>query len=179
MALGILLTVVSVYLIGAQDMLFHKPTLIDAVSKEGLKLHDILYTQDNPEGDDKWTLEAEEVDFSKDRQFMSFNNFLLTLETKDRPSFKLKGNKGEYNRSTGVIKFWGNLRGRTDNGYWIITDSMIYKNKERYLTSEAPVKLIGPFFSVEGLGFDFHVEKRSLRVKTRVTTSIDKRTLLL
>lgn len=179
MALGILLVVVSVYLVGAQDMLFHKPTLIDAVAKEGLKLKDILYTQDNPEGNDRWTLEAEEVAFSKDRQFMSFNNFLLTLETKDRPSFKLEGNKGEYDRNTGVINLWGNLKGRTDNGYRIITDHMIYKNKEGCLTSEAPVKLIGPFFSVKGLGFDFHVEKRSLRIKTQVTTSIDKGTLLL
>lgn len=178
-ALGILLIVVSVYLIGAQDMLFHKPTLIDAVTKEGLKLQDILYTQNNPEEDNKWTLEAKEVAFSKDRQFMSFNNFLLTLETKDRPSFKLKGNKGEYDRNTGVLNLWGDLRGHTDNGYKIITDHMIYKNKEGYLTSEAAVKLIGPFFSVEGLGFDFHVEKRSLRVKTQVTTSIAKGTLLL
>ena len=179
LALGILLTVVSVYLIGAQDMLFHKPTLVDVVSKEGLKLQDIHYTQDNPEGDAKWTLDAEEVAFSKDRQFMSFNDFTLKLETKDRPSIELRGKRGEYNRNTGVINLSGDLKGHTNNGYRIITDHMSYKNKEGYLTSEAPVKIIGPFFTVEGLGFYFHIEKRSLRIKTRVTTSIDKGTLVL
>lgn len=179
MALGILLTVVGFYLIGAQDMLFHRPTLIDAVFQEGLKLQDIHYTQNDPEGDSKWTLDAEEVAFSKDRQFMSFNNFILKLETKERPSIELKGKRGEYNRNTGIINLWGDLKGRTNNGYQIITDHMTYKNKEGYLTSEAPVKIIGPFFSVEGLGFYFHIEKRSLKIKTRVTTSIDKGTLIL
>ena len=179
LALGILLTVVGFYLTGAKDMLFHAPTLVDAVSHDGLKLQDIRYTQDNPEGDAKWVLDAEEVAFSKDRQFMSFNNFILKLETKDRPSFNLKGNKGEYNRSTGIINLWGDLKGHTDNGYKIFTDHMIFKNKEGYLTSDAPVKIIGPFFSVEGLGFYFHIEKRSLRIHTQVTTSIDKGTLRL
>jgi LPS export ABC transporter protein LptC len=177
--LGILLSVIGFYLLGAQDMLRHKPGLIDAVTQEGLKLKDIRYTQDHPDGNTKWTLDAEEVSFSKDRQFMSFNNFLLKLETKDRPTIELRGKRGEYDRTTGVINLWGALRGRTDNGYRIITDHMIYKNKEGYLTSEAPVKIIGPFFSVEGLGFDFYIEKRSLRIKTQVTTSIEKGTLVL
>jgi LPS export ABC transporter protein LptC len=178
LALGTLLTVVGFYLTGAQDMLFRKPTLVDAASQEGLKLQDIRYTQNNPEGDSKWTLDAERVAFSKDRQFMSFNNFTLKLETKDRPSINLKGERGEYDRNTGVINLWGDLKGRTNNGYEIFTDRMIYKNKEGYLTSDAPVKITGPFFSVEGFGFYFHIEKRSLRIRTQVTTSIDKGTLL-
>jgi len=179
LALGILLTVVGFYLSGTQDMLFHTPTLVDAVSQEGLKLQDIRYTQNNPEGDAKWVLDAEEVAFSKDRQFMSFNNFILKLETKDRPSIYLKGKRGEYDRNTGIINLWGDLKGHTNNGYKIFTDHMIFKNKEGYLSSEASVKITGPFFSVEGLGFDFHIEKRSLRIHTQVTTSIDKGTLLL
>ena len=177
--LGVLLGVIGFYLTGAQDMLPHKPALVDAVTREGLKLKDIRYVQDHPEGNAKWTLDAEEVSFSKDRQFMSFNNFILNLETKDRPSVELKGKRGEYDRKTGVINLWGALKGHTDNGYQIITDHMIYKNKEGYLTSEAPVKIIGPFFSVEGLGFDFYIEKKYLRIKTQVTTSIEKGNLVL
>ena len=177
--LGALLGVIGFYLIGAQDMLLHKPALIDAVAHEGLSLKDIRYTQDHPEGNAKWTLDAEAVSFSKDKQFMSFTNFLLNLETKDRPSVELKGKRGEYDRKTGVINLWGDLKGHTDNGYQIFTDHMIYKNKEGYLTSEAPVKIIGPFFSVEGLGFDFYIEKKYLRIKTQVTTSIEKGNLVL
>ena len=177
--LGILLGVVGFYIFGAKDMLLHKPTLVDAVSHEGLKLKDIRYTQNQPEGNAKWTLDAAEVSFSKDKQFMSFNDFLLKLETEDRPSIELRGKRGEYDRKTGVINLWGALNGRTNNGYRIITDHMIYKNKEGYLTSEAPVKIIGPFFSIEGLGFDFFIEKKSLRVKTQVTTSIEEGTLVL
>ena len=179
LALGILLAVVGFYLTGAKDMLLHAPALVDAVFKEGLKLQDIRHTQNNPEGDAKWILDAEEVAFSKDRQFMSFKNFILKLETKDRPSINLKGKRGEYNRNTGIINIWGDLEGHTKNGYKIFTDHMIFKNKEGYLTSEAPVKITGPFFSVEGFGFSFHIEKRSLRIHTQVTTSIDRGTLLL
>jgi LPS export ABC transporter protein LptC len=179
LALGILLTVVGFYLTGAKDMLFHAPTLVDAISHDGIKLQDIRYTQNTPEGDAKWVLDAEEVAFSKDRQFMSFNNFILKLETKDRPSINLKGKKGEYDMNTGIVNLWGDLRGHTNNGYKIFTDHMIFKNKERSLTSDAPVKITGPFFSVEGFGFSFHIEKRSLRIHTQVTTSIDRGTLLL
>ena len=177
--LGILLSVVGFYLFTAKDLLLHTPALVDAVSHEGLELRDIHYTQDYPEGNAKWTLDAEEVSFSKDKQFMTFYNFHLKLDTKDRPSIELKGQRGKYDRNTGVINLWGALRGRTNDGYRIITDHLIYKNKEGYLSSEAPVKIIGPFFSVEGLGFDFYIEKRSLRIKTQVTTSIEKGTLVL
>ena len=49
-AIGGLLIVVCLYLINARNEIIQKPAFSDVVSDEGVKLKDIHYTQDNPDG---------------------------------------------------------------------------------------------------------------------------------
>ena len=179
LGIGILLSVVGFYLIGAHGKFLAKPLMGGILSREGIRLADIRYTQENPDQGIKWTLDAKEVFFSKDRKFMSFNNFLLNVESRDRPSIKLKGKTGDYDTQSGVINLRGDLQGDTENGYRIMTENMTYKNKEGYIRTDAPVKITGPFFSVEGQGLSFNLEKRILKINKNVTTALDKEALIL
>jgi LPS export ABC transporter protein LptC len=174
LGIGVLLTVVGFYLFGAQGRFLAKPILGDILSKEGIRLADIHYTQDNPDQGTKWVLDAEEVTFSKDRKFMSFNNFLLNVESKDRPSIKLKGKTGDYDTRSGVINLRGDLQGDTENGYRIMTEQMTYKNKDGFLKTDKPVKIVGPLFSVEGTGLLFNLEKKTLKINRDVITVLKK-----
>ena len=80
-------------------------------TEEGVKLKNIHYTQKDPEKNLTWLLDAKEVTFSEDRQVMTFRNFKLRLESKDRPAIELQGKRGDYNKKTEIITLHGDLLG--------------------------------------------------------------------
>ena len=177
--MGILLVVVSYYLIKGRHEILQGRILTDILSEEGIKLENISYTQTSPDEGVKWSLDAKEVKFSKDRQFISFSDFRLKLEPENRPSVELEGKRGDYDKNSGEINLHGDLQGYTNNGYKIITQHILYKQKEGFLRTEEPVKITGPFFSIAGRGLYFNLEKETLRIMSGVTTSIDSESFIL
>ncbi|MGD9034131.1 MAG: LPS export ABC transporter periplasmic protein LptC [Desulfobacteraceae bacterium] len=179
LGIAILLVVVALYMIGAQKELVKESLLPDIVGEEGLKLKNVSYAQDDPNKGMKWTLDAKEVKFSKDKTFISFKKFRLKLRPQNRPTVELNGERGEYDRNSGEINLHGDLQASTDNGYQIITEHILYKEKEGYLKTEEPVRILGPFFSVAGRGLYYNLEKETLRIYSDVTTRINKESLIL
>jgi len=177
LGIGILALVVGFYLMGGQNEIAQKLLLVDEVLEEGVKLKDIHYTQNNPDEGLKWNLDAEEIKISKDRQFISFKSFRLRLEPENRPPFELEGRRGEYDKSSGELNLHGDLRGYSHNGYRIVTEHIIYKHREGYLKTEAPVKITGPFFSVEGRGLYYNLDREILKIDADVTTLLDNEAL--
>ena len=171
--IAILIIVVSFYLIKAKDEIIKAPILAKFDSEEGLKLNNIHYTQDDPDKGVKWTLDAKEVKFSKDRQSFSFRNFLLKLEPENKPSMELTGENGDYDKNSGEINLRGDLKGSTDNGYRIFANHILYQQKEGYLKTEEPVIINGPFFSINGQGFHVNLNQETLRITSDVTTRIN------
>jgi LPS export ABC transporter protein LptC len=146
----------------------------DATSEKGLKLQDIHYSQDNPDDRVKWFLDAKEATLSDDRQVVSFHSFKLRLEPVDKPRMELEGQKGSFHRNSGEIHLQGGLRGSTDDGYRIVTESAVYNQKKGSLETNDPVKLSGPFFSLEGQGLRLNIERETLLIPSDVTTMIEK-----
>ena len=179
LGIGILLLVAALYMMGAQKVIMKEALLADIVGEEGLKLKNISYAQNDPDQGMKWTLDAKEVKISKDKTFISFKDFQLKLKPQDRPWVELKGKRGDYDTNSGEINLHGDLQAHTDNGYRIITDHILYKEKEGYLKTEEPVRIFGPFFSVAGRGLYFNPEKETLRIFSNVTTRITKDSLIL
>jgi LPS export ABC transporter protein LptC len=179
MGIGLLLAVVGFYLVQAQKEALKKFVPFEVHFDEGLKLENIHYTQDDPDDKVKWVLDATEVTFTKDKRFVHFKDFRLKLEPENRPSLEFEGLKGVYDKKAGTMTLNGNLRGRTDHGYSIVTEGAVYRQKKGDIESDDRVKITGPFFSVEGQGLYFNVEKEILVIRSRVTTSIDDKALIL
>jgi len=179
MGIGMLLIVIGFYLIEFQNEMVQMPMLTDHNSGEGIRLKDIHYTQTNPAEGVKWVLDAQGVEFSKDRQSFSFRNFRLKLEPKNSPVIELEGENGDYDKTAGEINLYGDLQGYTDNGYRIISEHVTFKNKEGSLQTDEPVKIIGPFFSADGQGLYFNMERETLIINSNITTLIDKKALVL
>jgi len=173
------LVVIGFYLIKARYENVEDLIVTDLISEEGLRLKNIHYIQNNPDESMKWVLDAKEVRFSKDRQHISFKNFRLKLEPEHRPSIELEGRGGNYNKGSSEISLRGDLHAYTDDGYRIITEHILYRQKEGYLKTEEPVKIIGPFFSVTGRGLYFNLEKETLRIMSDVTTLIKRKSFVL
>lgn len=141
---------------------------------EGVKLKDIHYTHEDPDEDMKWVLDAAEVTFSQDQNHISFHDFKLQLEPKDRPRLIVTGVKGDYTRNEGVIRLWGDLDAQSADGYRFQTDQMVINEKERKLRSDRPVKVLGPFFTVFGTGIIGDWENKTVKILSDVTTTIDE-----
>ena len=166
-------------MIGTQRQVVKEYLFSDIAAGEGLKLKNIHYTQNSPDEGLKWILDADEVRFSKDRSYFSFRKFRLKLEPENRPVVELEGKSGEYNKDSGEINLRGDLRGYTNNGYRIITEHLLYNQKEGYLKTEETVQIFGPFFSISGRGLFFNLQKETLKILSDATTRIIKGSLLL
>jgi len=170
--LGLLLAVVAAYLIGAKWVGRGAALLDDVVSREGVQLNEIHYTQDDPERGLRWILDAESVRFSRDQRFVHFSRFLLTVEPKEGAWVKLKGDEGDYSRDTGEIEIRGAIKGETGDGYRLLTEHLLIDEGKKTVRTDAPVQLEGPFFSVEGKGLFFDLNQERVQILSEVTTHI-------
>jgi LPS export ABC transporter protein LptC len=175
MGISVIVIIIGFFLFGEKKEAGENPLFDGTNPDKGLKLKDIHYTQDDPDEKVKWTLDAVEVVYSKDGQFFSFKDFFLKLEPEGKPVIELQGKKGEYDRSSGEIDLQGDIKGTTDNGYRILTDHIRYNMPEGEVTSDKPVKITGPAFSISGNALFFDVEKELLRIISGVTTSVLER----
>ena len=174
LGLGILLTVVSFYLVKSGKKVIRETLVEDIMPGEGHQATDIHYAQNNPDKGMTWALEAKEMRSSGDKNSIAFNEFRLKVTPKDRPLIELTGARGDYSRDSGEINLWGNLEGFSGNGFKIFTDHILINEKSRQLTSDKPIKILGPFFSVDGRGLFVDLETETLNILTDVTAVINK-----
>ena len=76
------------------------------------------------------------------------------------------------------MNLWGNLEGVSGNGFKIVTDHILINEKRRQLSTDRPVKIIGPYFSVHGRGLFVDLEKETLKIHTNVTAVINNDPLI-
>jgi LPS export ABC transporter protein LptC len=171
----LLLLVAALYMFGAQESIVEEPKSTDTVMEKGVDLLEkISFSGGDPERGEKWVLSAKKVRVSDDQTVYSGIDFGFKLELRDGTHIELKGDKADYDSSRGEIFLQGGLNGQTSKGYRIVTDHLLYKEKNGYLVTDAPVKIFGPFLSVSGRGLYFNPEEEILRVLSDVTTLIDR-----
>lgn len=146
---------------------------------EGMRLEDIHYSHADPDSKTTWLMDAVEVTFSMDRRFMSFRDFRLKVQPQDRPRLELTGQRGDYDTETGTMVLKGDLKGKTDNGYTFETEYAVYNQKKGDLETHEPVAITGPFFSIQGRGLSFDVNRETLKIHSEVTTRIKDRSWVL
>lgn len=176
--LGILLALVGFYFVEAGRGKIQNSIIEEVTSGQGLKLNDIHLTQDDLEDKIKWVLDAKEVKISKDRSTLLFRDFLLKLEPEDRPFVRLKGNRGNYDRNSGVVNLWGELEAHSENGYRLFTEHLRFDEKKSFLRTDDPVEIIGPFFSIKGQGLALDLKKESMKILSDVTTIMERETFI-
>jgi LPS export ABC transporter protein LptC len=178
LGLGLLVALVAFYLTKSAEEIAPEPVAQGIMSGEGLQLKDIHYTHDDPYERLKWVMDAKEVKFSEDRSLIIFHDFQLKLDPEKRKVFNLKGKKGEYSRDSGKLKLWGNLEGTSEDGYRINTEYVLINEKNGQVRTDKPVKIFGPFFSIEGNGLLVDLEKDSFKVLSDVITIVEKEPLI-
>ncbi|RLB33289.1 MAG: LPS export ABC transporter periplasmic protein LptC, partial [Deltaproteobacteria bacterium] len=62
--------------------------------------------------------------------------------------------------------------GRTGNGYRVFAERLLVNEKEGRMSSDGPIRIEGPFFSIRGIGLEVDLNRKTLRVLSEVTTRI-------
>ena len=171
--LVLLLGAAGIYVVKAGKRLIQEPIVQEVLSGEGLKLKDIHYTQDDPDKGLKWVLDAKEVSLSEDGSSVLFQDFKLRLEPEDRAFVTLNGKRGDYSRDSGVIKLWGDLEAVSGEGYRVLTDHAQYDENAGLLSTDADVKIFGPFFTVSGRGLEVDLSRETLKILASVKTVVE------
>jgi LPS export ABC transporter protein LptC len=173
LGLGALLLITAFYLAKSGKELVKTTALLkDMVSGEGLKLKDIHYRQNDPEDKIKWLLDAEEVRLSEDKKVVRFYGFDLMVEPEAKPGFKLSGKRGNYFKDTNQIELWGELKGLYGNDYQIFTEYLLVSDNFGRLSTDRPVRISGPFFTVKGQGLVADLPNETIRILSDVTTTL-------
>lgn len=174
-----ILLIAAYYIINARSGEIKESLVSQLIPEEGIKLENIHYIQHNPEEGMKWTLDAQEVTFSKDRQHISFKDFHLRLEPENRAPVELLGQEGKYSKPLDEIQLWGKVRGVFEDGYQVDTERLLYQQREGTLKSDDYVQIAGPFFSVKGKGLRLDLKRKILLVQSDVKTVVNRKTLTL
>jgi LPS export ABC transporter protein LptC len=177
LGLGLMILVISFYILRFENIKVGEAVLEKITPGEGLKLEDIEYKQDDPGKGIKWILHAKEVNLTDNNKFVTFRDFKLRLDPENRPSFSLKGEKGEYSRDSGNIQLEGALEGVSDNGYTVQAEKVSIDENTGKMSSREPVKIFGSSFLIEGLGFTVDLKSETIKILSDVTTKIEKRLL--
>ncbi|MEE4353767.1 MAG: LPS export ABC transporter periplasmic protein LptC [Desulfatiglans sp.] len=177
-ALGLLLSLAAFYIVKNGYRLSTDVVENAITGGEGLKLKDIHYTHNDPREGVKWILDAKEVKLSGDKKNIFFTDFFLTVESENRASIKVKGKRGSYSQDSGEINLWEDLEGFSEDGYRIVTEYLMVNEKAGHVSTDKPVKIYGPFFSVAGTGLFFDLSSERLKVLSDVTTTITKEVLI-
>lgn len=172
LGVGILLAVVAIYLVKSDMTVVRETIFEEMLPEEGLVIKGFQYNQENPDKGVTWALDAGEMRSSGNNNLISFSQFRLTLKAKDRPSFELKGEKGNYSRESGEIILEGDLKGVSEDGYRLVTDQILINEKLGQIRTERPVKISGPSFSIEGLGMFMDLKKETLKILSDVTSTL-------
>ena len=169
-ALGIICLTVAVYVVRGVKHLPKDTDFSRLLPKEGVRLRQVHYSQGDINKDISWKLDAKEVKLSGDNNIVFFRQFHLTVEPKNRPKVQLKGNNGQYCRETGIVQMWGDLKLNSEDGYSAKSEHLSFDQNSGLLTTDDPIEISGPSFTVTGKGLFLDLKKKTLKVRSNVTT---------
>jgi len=152
-----LLMIAAFFLFKVPHLVMVSSTTSNLVPGESLKVSDVKYSQDYKNGEG---------------EIVALKDVFLKLDSVEKNSFTIKGNEGDYFRESGKIILKGDVIGRSANGYQIETSLLIYSQKDESVETDQPIRVVGPFFRVEGDGLYIDLKTKKFMVKENVCTTV-------
>jgi len=136
------------------------------------------YTQEDLAKGIKYTLDAEKGQVSENQPVYELKGIRIRMESKDRPPLTLTCQEGKLDRNTDVINLKGHILVESEDQYRLLTEQLTYDMKGEQLTTDQPIRLEGPFFTMEGRGLLIDVKKETYKIQKHIKTVINNRSLL-
>ena len=133
-----------------------------------LALQDINYTHSEA-GVARWRLVAKQVQHRAEQQGMVVADLQLTFfDPAGVEQGKLTARNGQVNADFSVVEVRGEVQIVSRNGYTLQTDHLTYRQEDRSIRTDAPVRLVSKSMQLDGVGMTVDLATQRLQVHDKV-----------
>ena len=138
-----------------------------------LSLQKIHYTETR-DGVRHWTLVADSAAHSVGEGATRLENVRVTFYGAEGVGdVVMTARRGEFNSDRGEVEAIGDVVIQSPQGYAIHTERLQYRQQERLIRTEEPVRLESRTMQVTGRGMRFNIDDRKLTLLSTVTALIE------
>jgi len=133
-----------------------------------LALQDINYTHSEA-GVARWRLVAKQVQHRAEQQGMVVADLQLTFfDPAGVEQGKLTARNGQVNADFSVVEVRGEVQIVSRSGYTLETDHLTYRQEDRSIRTDAPVRLVSKSMQLDGVGMTVDLATQRLQVHDKV-----------
>lgn len=136
-----------------------------------MKLTDMEYTE-MQEGKRLWALKASEATYHQAERKTALKAVHLTFFLDDGSEAYLESKDGALYAGTRNIELWNDVKATFPRGFELASDRAYYEHQRSMLTSEAPIEVKGPEFSLTGQRWEFRIHERVGMVEGNVRARV-------
>jgi LPS export ABC transporter protein LptC len=118
-----------------------------------------------------WELKAEEVEYQKDRNLVSFKKVTILYFPKEDKPLSLVGNRGQLNTQSKDIYIEGEVVIASEAGYELKAPALHYEDEKREVWTDGQVTFKGPQILMEGHGATMKLDSQKLFIKRKAKTT--------
>lgn len=142
-------------------------------SEIDLSLKEIRYTETR-DGERRWTLTADAAAHALADGTTRIENIrMIFYDVKGMGDLTLTARQGEMKAEGGEIMVRGEVVITSPNGYAFYTDNLQYREAERQVATEAPVRIVSKTMEVTGAGMRLNVRDRTFEILSSVRARIE------
>jgi LPS export ABC transporter protein LptC len=131
-------------------------------------LQDIDYTHTEG-GLARWRLVARQVEHRAAEKSTVVSEPRLTFFAADgSEQGTLKARTGRVNADFSVVEVQGGVEIVSHDGYTLQTDHLTYRQQDRTIHTDAPIRLVSTKLKLDGVGLELNLDTRRLRIPARV-----------
>ena len=124
-------------------------------------------------GDTTWDLTAETMALYEDGNQARLRGVRLVVRASGGREYTLTAEAGTMDMQTKNVEVWGQEQDVvivTNDGYRFFSPRLYWNEKERTVTTDEPIRLVGPQLEVRGRGLVVHVETQHVEILKDVRT---------
>lgn len=130
-------------------------------------LQDINYTHTEG-GVSRWRLAAKQVEHRAAEKVTALRDLQVTFyDVKGAELGTLKARNGQVDADYSVVEVRDQVE-VISGGYTLQTDYLTYRQQERSIHTDAPVRLVSAGLKLDGVGLELDLDTRRLRIPARV-----------
>jgi LPS export ABC transporter protein LptC len=125
------------------------------------------------QGRTRYTVEADTARHYEQQQQTFLNKVTVVFFQNDGGKITLAADEGSIDHASKNMEARGNVRVNYNDTYELTTAHLFYDNAKDIIFTPDPVLIVGRGLTVRGVGASLEVEKRSMRVLSRVDTRLE------
>jgi len=139
-----------------------------------LEVTGVSFGYTNKNNEKEWELKAAKARYFKDQKLVKLEDIEVILYRPNNQTYKLSGKYGELNIDTQNITVQGEVKGTLPNNTQIATESFLYDNAKRIVTTSDKVIITRERSYMEGVGMIINIKEEKIDLLANVKVTENK-----